>query len=75
MSKPCHCCRGSGVEEDDAITGLKMKRQRVAVAITQSDMARHCRISKGYLSQLEHGTRHWSTELLFLFTEAVKRAA
>ena len=64
VNKPCKCCQGSGVERDDLIVGRDMRALRTMTGISLSSMAAHLGISKGYLSQLEHGKRSWTTELI-----------
>jgi len=57
--KPCHCCEGSGKEQDDIKTGRALSGLRLRKGIGLRSMARRLSISHSYLCLLEHGLRKW----------------
>lgn len=62
MSK-CKCCDGTGQEVDDTYTGNQMRQLRLAAKMAQKEMAARLGVSGAYLSDLEHGYRHWNIPL------------
>ena len=64
MSKHCHCCNGSGVEQDDRVLGQNLKRKRLAAGMTGVQMARALHISTSFLCQLEAGHRTWQSGMV-----------
>jgi predicted transcriptional regulator len=71
MSKSCHCCHGSGIEQDDYVLGRTMAKKRKAAGISQKDMAGYLKISNSFLAQLEAGTRHWKNEVIIAYGNVV----
>lgn len=63
FSKPCQYCNGTGQEIDQAKWGAEMRRLRKEKGISGRQMAKLLHISAPYLSDLELGRRHWSTDL------------
>ena len=64
MSNHCHCCQGSGLEQDDRVLGQNLKKKRLAAGLTGVQMARALHISTSFLCQLEAGHRTWQPELV-----------
>lgn len=64
-SKPvaCHCCGGSGEEEDRTSFGRALSGIRLRADMGLREMARKLGISHTYLWQLENGKRNWTPEL------------
>jgi predicted transcriptional regulator len=63
----CKCCGGSGHDIDNRETGDVLKKARKTSRITQKAMAKALGISAAYLCDLEHGRRHWSSEMVHAF--------
>lgn len=60
----CHCCSGSGREQDDAEIGKRFAAIRKSNGMSLREAARRMGISHTYLSQLEQGHRRWSRRLI-----------
>ena len=58
-NKSCHCCQGSGKEQDRVKHGRALSGLRLRAGISLRGMARMLHISHTYLWQMEHGTRNW----------------
>jgi DNA-binding XRE family transcriptional regulator len=62
--QPCHCCAGTGVEEDDVLFGAVIRQLRLQKHINLRKLAQVLGISHSYLWQLEKGCRRWSPALV-----------
>lgn len=71
MSKPksCHCCNGSGVENDDLKTGARLKKLRLEAGISQKTIAKGLGLSASMLVFLERGERRWTPDLVYRYEE------
>jgi hypothetical protein len=69
--KECPKCHGTGKVRDDAELGKQMQDRRKAAGFTLKHVAKGMGVSIGYLCDLEHGRRLWSTKLLENFTGAI----
>ena len=63
----CHCCGGSGKEEDLVQKGLALSGLRLRADVSMRAMARHLQISHTYLWQMEKGQRRWPTDVEFAY--------
>ena len=57
--KSCHCCFGSGQEQNPWLLGQSLKRQRVRARVTLEAVAQAMGVTRGHLSYLENGKRRW----------------
>lgn len=70
---PCHCCGGTGVENDHANTGHELKCWRVSRNYTLTYVAGKLGISESLLCDLEHGRRNWTQERIKKYREVVNK--
>lgn len=70
-ARPCHCCGGTGKENDAVLIGAKMKAMRQAAGIQQKFVALKLNISAAFLSDLEHGRRYWTQTMIDKYKEVV----
>jgi transcriptional regulator with XRE-family HTH domain len=60
----CPTCEGKGSIDNPIFTGQKMRTLREGRGLTLRSMAGKVGISLSYLTDLEHGRRNWSPELI-----------
>lgn len=68
----CIYCKGTGTQIDSKATGAALRALRLSKHTTLSTVADRLKISKPYLSDLEHGYRNWRPELIDLFIKALR---
>lgn len=71
-AKPCHCCGGTGKENDAVLIGHKLKKRRQAAGIQQKYVALRMGVSASFLSDLEHGRRYWTQTMIDKYMEVVR---
>ena len=49
---------------DHVATGMAVNQFRHSHRVGLRDMAARCRLSPGYLCDLEHGRKHWTRDLI-----------
>lgn len=67
----CSYCNGTGKEPDHKAIGLALKARRKSFGISATDIAGRLKFSKAYISDLELGRRHWSSDLQVRYIKAV----
>lgn len=60
FTEPCAKCDGTGRVTDHTALGADFQQKRRAAGYTLRQIASLMGISIGYLSDLEHGRKHWS---------------
>jgi len=71
--KPCHCCGGTGVENNHVKTGHELKTLRRLANMRLKEMADGLGISVSLLCDLEHGRRHWTQDRIEKYKEIVSQ--
>ena len=72
MKKPCHCCRGTGQENDHVAIGKNLRKLRESKGIKQLYVAEKLNVSQAYLSDLEAGRRRWSEVMIKSYKQVVE---
>lgn len=62
MKRPCKRCNGTGVEPDQAETGMRIRKLREALSISSQEMAKKMGLSASFYSELEKGIKAWSSD-------------
>ena len=73
MTKLCHCCNGSGEENDNVKTSARLVALRKASHLTQQLVAQEMEMSAPYLCLLEKGMRTWRPSQITAYEVAVMR--
>jgi transcriptional regulator with XRE-family HTH domain len=67
----CHCCDGSGKEQDDVEIGSDMRERRLAAGVQLKAVAAGMGISSSMLVFLERGERRWDGQKICEFLHQV----
>lgn len=70
--RDCRACGGSGREQDDKAIGKAMQAAREKAGLTLREVGERIGYSTGYISDLEHGRKHWSDDLMVNYRAALK---
>lgn len=65
----CVECNGSGI--DHSATGESMRQLREAEGLSLRALAKRMSLSPSYLSDLEHGRRHWNERLVTSYKHGI----
>lgn len=71
MKIPCRRCDGSGYEPNHLETGQEMRIMREREGVSLLTLAKACRVSAAYLSDLERGRRNWNERLKVRYLQAL----
>ena len=71
MTKLCHCCNGSGEENDNAKTSARLVALRKANHLTQLQVSQDMEMKAPYLCLLEKGMRTWKPGQITAYEVAV----
>lgn len=74
LEKPCSKCGGCGREADNAARGRMLQKFRKRAKVTLREVAALLNLSIGYISDLEHGRKAWSTRLMNFYVASVLTA-
>ena len=69
----CKCCWGTGETLDHRGIGEKLRLQRKRARVSLQSVADELDKSVGYISDLEHGRRNWSEDLVNAYKLALKQ--
>lgn len=67
----CPHCNGTGRLRDEQALGQTMMARRKAAKKVLREVAASMSVSIGYLSDLEHGRKKWSDQLLARYNRAI----
>lgn len=70
--RPCHCCGGTGVENDHIAIGTRLKLKRQHADILAKEVAEKIGVSAQFLSDLEKGRRTWTEKLIADYERALR---
>lgn len=68
----CSHCNGTGTEVDHVSLGLEMAQLRQGAKFTLAQLGRKMGFSISYLSDLEHGRKRWSDEMIENYRKACR---
>jgi len=71
-TKTCPKCHGTGQVTDDIWLGLHMRGLRRQAGHSLRVLAKRMGYSAPYISDLELGRRHWTPELIKVYSYALK---
>ena len=71
--KTCTRCNGCGLENDYVAFGEQMAKKRQNAGLTLKQVSSRLRYSISYISDLEHGRKAWSEEMIANYLRSLQK--